>query len=103
MKELKMFSEYIDEELNDAEKYAKNALEWKEKNRNAANMFADLASQELNHAHMLHQQAVRMIGERKERGTDVPEIMQQIWDFEHKKQIDHKARVKMMLSMYQES
>ncbi len=29
--------------------------------------------------------------------------MREIWEWEHKKQIDHKARIKMMLSMYQES
>ena len=91
VKEIKLLSEFIDEEMEDAEKYAKIALECKEKDRSAANMFADLASQELNHAHMLHQQAVRLIEAKKGKGE------------EHKKQIDHKARIKMMLSMYQES
>ena len=75
----------------------------KEKDCSAANMFADLANQGLNHAHMLHQQAARLIEVKKEKGEEPSAPMREIWEWEHKKQIDHKARVKMMLSMYQES
>ena len=100
MKDIKCLVEFIDEEMNDAEKYAKKATHYKYTNMELADAYAGLAAEEIHHADILHEQAVRLIEAHKASGGTVPESMKTVWDWEHDKAMDHKSRVKIMLDMY---
>lgn len=98
MKEIKWLSEQIEEELEDAEKYAKAALYHKHTDPEMSRTCIELSRQELNHSEILHANAVRLIKEQTEKGVEVPPAMQAVWDWEHKKMIDHTAKVKALLA-----
>lgn len=100
MKEIKYLSEYIQEELEDAEKYAKAALRYKDVDREFSQVFAELSKQELAHSETLHHQAVRLIKSQTDKGVTVPASMQAVWDWEHDKMMDRTAKIKQMLDMY---
>lgn len=97
MKEIKILTEQICEELEDAEKYARCAMKNKEPNRRLGDTYYSLSKQELEHANLLHEQGVIMI---REHQGEVPEPMQAGYDWEHEKMIDKMARVRQLLDMY---
>lgn len=100
MKILAEMIESIREELEGAEHYAKLATQYKDEDRELADVYAKLANVELEHVDALHGQAVRMIKAQKAAGVETPTAMQAVWDWEHGKMIDTQARIKIMLTMY---
>jgi ferritin len=100
MKEIKELVENINEELEDAEKYARLAVMYKSEDSRLADTYVRLANEELNHSELLHGQAVRIIEAYKAAGQTAPPAMMAVWEWEHKKSIDHKAKVKSMIDMY---
>lgn len=99
MKKIKCLVENIGEEVEDAEKYAVEAMRMKADDPELAKVYAELARQELGHADTLHNQAVRIIKAHKATGAETPPSMQIIWDWEHSKIVDKTARIKLMLEM----
>lgn len=100
MKEIKELVDNIQEEIEDAEKYAKAALKNKETDRETAQLYCELAKQELHHSELLHSQVVRVIKAFRSAGHEPPAVMLAIWEWEHEKIIEKSARVKQMLEMY---
>ena len=100
MKKIAEIVESIREELDGATGCAKMATQYKEQDKQLADVYASLASSKLENVDKLHNQAVKMIKEQKETGKEVPAGMQAVWDWEHERMIDHMARVKTMLDMY---
>lgn len=98
MKEIKWLAEQIEEELHDAEKYAKSALYYKHTDPDMSRLCGELARQELNHSDMLHGQAVKLIKAQREKGVEAPPAMQAVWDWQHERMIEHTNQVKMLLS-----
>lgn len=66
MKLIEKLSEYIEEEIEDANKYVDCALKWKEDNPMLAKSFYDLSVQELNHMSILHEEVVKAINDYKQ-------------------------------------
>ena len=54
MKIIKQLSEYIEEELEDSEKYILKALEYKSEYPDTANTFYQLSVEEIRHMNLLH-------------------------------------------------
>ena len=100
MKVIKYLVKDIQEELERAEHYAKLATQYKDEDRELADVYAKLANVELDHVDALHGQAVRMIRKQKDSSVQTPASMQAVWDWEHEKMVDTTARIKTMLSMY---
>lgn len=100
MKVIKCLVEDIREELEGAEHYAKLATQYRDEDRELADVYAKLANVELDHVDALHGQAVRIIKTWKSAGNEVPASMQAVWDWEHGKMVDTTARIKTMLTMY---
>ena len=98
MKDIKIIVEQIEEELEDAEKYAKSALYYKHLDSDMSRMYAELSRQELNHSDILHTQAVRMIKLQKEKGIEAPASMQAVWDWQHERMVEHVGKIKALLS-----
>ena len=100
MKIIKELVENINEELEDAEKYARLAVMYKGEDSRLADTYIRLANEELNHSELLHGQAVRLIEAHRAAGNTAPPVMMAIWEWEHKKSIDHKTKVKALIEMY---
>ena len=100
MKKIKELAEHIQEELCDAEEYAKSATMYKDDDKELADVYANLARQEIEHAHAEHEQVVRMIRKAREEGVTPPESMMAVWDYLHEKMIQHEAGVSSLLDMY---
>lgn len=92
---IKDLCKMIREELDDAEKYAKEYVLTADKDPRLADMFKRLANGELEHANMEHAEAVRLI---RESGKEAPESMQAVWDWEHELLTEKTAKIKLMLS-----
>ena len=92
---IKDLCKMIREELDDAEKYAKEYILTQEKDARLADMFKRLAQSELEHANMEHNEAVRLI---REYGGTPPEGMQAVWDWEHELLMEKTAKIKSMIN-----
>ena len=100
MKIIQELSEMIEEEIEDAGKYAKCALHYKETDPSLAEMFYKLSTEEMVHMNVLHTKVVSIIEEHKKKNGDPPEAMKMLYDILHKKHIENAAAVKGMLSLY---
>lgn len=100
MKVIKCLVEDINEELEGAEHYAKLATQYKDEDRELADVYAKLANVELEHVNALHGQVVRIIKAYRAAGNEPPAAMAAVWDYEHERATDKAAKVKTLLDMY---
>lgn len=100
MKLIQMLCEMVDEEIGDAHKYAKCALEHKDTNPNLSKVFFDLSAAEMQHMTMLHTEVAKLIEKYRQEKGEPPEGMKALYDYLHQKQIDAAAEVKTLQGMY---
>lgn len=99
MRAIKKYVESIDEEIEDAKKYAEKYVEAKAKGDPVkANRYREMANDELKHATFLHEWAIAEIQEISKVFTP-PVEMQEKWDKAHKEYVERVAWVKQMLAM----
>jgi Mn-containing catalase len=102
LKIIKDTCDYIDEELCDAEKYIKRALEVKQDYPELAELFNMLSSEEMKHMQMLHNQVVKLIDNYRKTEGEPPASMLAVYDYLHQKFIDHAKEIKILQQMYME-
>lgn len=100
MRKIAVISDFIRDEIDGAEEYAQLALEYKALDKALADAAYSAATQELGHVDMWHSQVTRMIKEQTAMGKEVPAGMMDVYEWEHKKQIDAVTRIKLMLEQY---
>lgn len=101
MRAIKMLSEMIEEEIGDAEKYAKAAAQHKDTDSGMARLFYDLAGEELHHMELLHEETARKISKyRKEKGEPPAEMMA-VYEYLHARQLERVKEVRTWLELYQ--
>jgi hypothetical protein len=100
MKIIEKLSDMIEDELNDAEKYARCALRDKDERPALAQTFYNLAVDELKHMSMLHDEVTRIINEYRAQGEEVPVEMQAIYDYIHRKHIDRATGIRIIMESY---
>ena len=100
MKIIQKLSEMIEEELNDAEKYARCALKQKEQYPKLADLFFRLSNEEMNHMSLLHDAVTEIIDEYRREHGEPPKEMLAVYNYLHQKQIDHAVDVKAIQAMY---
>jgi rubrerythrin len=102
MRIIKELSDFIEEELDGAECYAKKAIKFKTERPEMAKMFYMMSTEEMNHVKYLHDAVVKLIDEyRKEKG-DPPPAMLAVYDYLHEKHIDHAKEVRILQEQYKE-
>jgi ferritin len=96
---IKNVSKQIKEELHDAEKYAKCSIEHKTEHPQLAALYNRLAGEELTHAMLLHDEAVRLI-EKAEAEKPAPHVMRELWAWQHEEMIEEEREVRRIMDMY---
>ena len=102
MKIIQLLSDYIDDEIDDAIKYAKMAIEYQEEYPALAETVYKISDEEIKHMTMLHGQVVSIIAEYRKKNGEPPEAMKMLYDIMHKKQIEHAAEARAYQSMYKD-
>lgn len=99
---MKLIADMVDEimeEYDGAEKYAKKAVRFQTDRPALSRKYLNMAKQELEHGDNLHAEIVAVIQEYRAKNGQPPEAMMMVYEWEHKKMIDHVARVKALLAM----
>lgn len=100
MKLIEKLSEMIDEEIEDAGKYAKCALKYKEENPALSKTFYDLSTDEMRHMTLLHDEVAHIIAQYRKENGEPPTAMLAVYDYLHEKQIEKAKEVKDYQAMY---
>lgn len=99
---IKKLVRMIEEEINDAEKYARACLEYKEDRPELARNFLALAGSELEHMQILHNSVTAVIEEERRTNGEPPPGMQEAYDFIHEWQMSRVAEVRSTLQLARE-
>ena len=85
MKIIKCLSEYINDEIHDAEKYIKKALEVREEFPEVAELLNMLSVEEVRHMQLLHTQVAKIIDNYRKTHGEPPAPMLAIYEYLHEK------------------
>lgn len=99
MQMIKGLVENIREELEDVEKYAHEGLRVRTEDPALADVYLNLATEEMRHAERLHKAAVELISRVSASDREVPAAMRAIWEYEHKVMIEEMAKIKHLLEL----
>lgn len=100
MKKIEKLEKQIHEEYGDAEKYITCALLNKGMDENLADLYYDLATEEVKHANRLHDAVVKIIDEYKRSKGEPPKEMMTVYNILHERDIEYATKVKMMIQQY---
>lgn len=100
MKLIEKLSAMVDEEIEDAYKYAKCALNQKESRPSLADVLYRISDEEMRHMNLLHNQIVEIIEEYRRENGEPPEAMTAVYEFLHERQITKAAEVRALQGMY---
>lgn len=100
MRTIKELSEMIEEELEGAEEYAKNACYYKEVHPELAKTFYDLSLEEMRHVDILHERVVELIERHRRDHGEAPAAMQAVYDFLHERNIEWANEIRNYQTEY---
>ena len=100
MKIIETLIDRMNEELEGLEDYADEALKLKAEYPSLANTLFVIAGDERKHYNMLHAEVAKLIAEYRDKHGEPPAAMSAVYDYIHKKNIDHMARIEKKLDMF---
>ena len=101
MKLIKDLEEMIEDEISDIKKYAKMAVEVKDKHPSLAQALYNISTQEASHQATLHAEVVKIIEEHRRTHGDPPVAMMAVYDYVHKRHIEAMAEARRYQEEYQ--
>ena len=96
MKKIEQISDMIGEEIDDAMRYARCAIQ--QDDAELSKTYRTLASEELGHAMRLHDEVVRLIKKYREEHGEPSERMMDRYEYIHERHMKRYADVKILLS-----
>ena len=96
MKAIKELMKKIEDELDDSEGYAKDALKYGAEDAELRQLYAMLSHEEMKHKDMLHAQAVRLIEKYKMEHGAAPAEMRAVYDYLHERFIEKAHKIAML-------
>jgi Mn-containing catalase len=102
MKEIKELSEMIEEELEGACDYAKQAVVLKDLNPDStlAKTFYDISLDEMRHVNMLHDEVKRIIEKHHREHGEPPAPMMAVYEYLHNRHIEKANEIKAYQAQY---
>lgn len=102
MKIIKILSESIESELNQSEKYATLAVQYKEDYPEAAKAYYSNSLTHMEAIKPLHEAVVNIIAKYKAEKGDPPAPMLAVYDYLHERQIEKTVAVKQLQELYKQ-
>ena len=102
MKIIEKLSEMIEDEITDAEHYARCAINNKTDRPKLADLFYRLSQEEMNHMSLLHDAVTEIIADYRREKGEPPKEMLAVYNYLHQKQIDRAIDVKGIQGMYKQ-
>jgi Mn-containing catalase len=100
MKLIKELTERIEEEIDGAEEYVKEAIKLKHEHPSLAKTLYDISTQEMSHIDMLHAEVVKLIEEHRRTHGEPPAPMMAVYEYLHERHIDKVNTIKLLQAEY---
>ena len=100
MKLIKELTERIEEEIDGAEEYIKEAIKLKHEHPSLAKTLYDISNQEMSHIDMLHAEVVKLIEEHRRMHGEPPAPMMAVYQYLHERHIDKANNIRMLQNEY---
>ena len=100
MKLIKELTERIEEEIDGAEEYVKEAIKLKLEHPSLAKTLYDISNQEMSHIDMLHAEVVKLIEEHRRMHGEPPAPMMAVYEYIHERHIDKVNTIKLLQAEY---
>lgn len=100
MKVIELLSNHIGEELEDACKYIRLALEYKDTEPEMAQLFYKLSEEEMSHMNALHKCVVTHIDLYKRLKGEPPEGMKALYEFAHRREIEKSEKIYNLQNLF---
>ena len=100
MRLIRDLSEQIEEEIEDARKYIRCALRYKEERPDLAQTYARLSEEEMEHMNRLHSSVAGIIAEYRRENGEPPASMLAVYEYLHEKHTDAAAEVKAAQDLF---
>lgn len=89
--------EQMNEELEDAKKYAHCALKYRTSKKALSDTYLSLGKEELTHFTRLHDQVSQIIEDARQKGNQPPASMMELYNYEHDKAMDCYAEIRVLI------
>jgi Mn-containing catalase len=100
MKLIKELTERIEEEIDGAEEYVKEAIKLKHEHPSLAKTLYDISNQEMSHIDMLHAEVVKLIEEHRRTHGEPPAPMMAVYQYLHERHIDKVNNIRTLQNEY---
>lgn len=100
MRLIKELTEMIEEEIEGAEDYVREAIKLKHEHPSLAKTLYDISNQEMTHIDMLHAEVVKLIEEHRRTKGEPPASMMAIYEYLHEKHIDKVNKIRLLQTEY---
>lgn len=100
MKLIKELTERIEEEIDGAEEYVKEAIKLKHEHPSLAKTLYDISTQEMSHIDMLHAEVIKLIEEHRRTHGEPPAPMMAVYEYLHERHIDKVNTIKLLQAEY---
>jgi hypothetical protein len=103
MKIIKDLIEKMEDTLEEIEFYAMESHHLRAEHKALSETYAKVGEMHIEIYKMLHERAVSLINEEKQKGVAVPPEMLAIWDFSHRKLIERFNKAKYLVDEYKKA